>query len=69
MTGYTLSRGGTRNETLDELVGRDRKYQEDVLQPGGATVGKRAQKKHNNNNKRNEENIKQHNNCELRCHL
>lgn len=21
MTGYTLSRGGTRNETLDELVG------------------------------------------------
>lgn len=67
MTGYTLSRGGTRNETLDELVGRDRKYQEDVLQPGGATVGKKAQKK--NNNKRNEKNIKQHNNCELRCHL
>lgn len=44
MTGYTLSRGGTRNETLDELVGRDRKYQEDVLQPGGATVAKKHRK-------------------------
>lgn len=65
MTGYTLNWGGTHNVTVDELVGIVNISRICSLEEQQSE--KKAQKKHNNNN--NNGNIKQHKNCELRCHL